>query len=193
MPQILVFFGLIASGKSFLAEAYARKQGALYLNTDRVRKELAGIDVTERRPDGLAQGIYSPEFTERTYQAMLDAASVHLQSGKNVVLDGSYSNSNDRIRVIENGRKNGAEVQFILCQCTENEVKRRLEQRARDPLAVSDGRWDIYLKQKETFEDPEELDKKQLLILNTKAELSELLAIVMQWLTSSPKSLSPLI
>jgi len=182
MPELLVFFGLIASGKSFLAEAYARKQGALYLNTDRVRKNLAGIKATQRRADGLAQGIYTPEYTERTYQAMLDAAGIQLQAGKDVVLDGSYSNSNDRNRVIECGNKNGARVQFILCQCAEEVVKRRLEQRARDPLAVSDGRWEIYLKQKKKFEPPEELEKKQLLILNTERELNELLEIVRGWL-----------
>jgi len=186
MPEIVVFFGLIASGKSFLAEAYARKQGVLYLNTDRIRKDLAGIDATERRLDELAQGIYSREYTRRTYQAMLDLAGVHLQTGKNVVLDGSYGNSNDRLRVIECGKKNGAEIKFILCQCTEDEVKLRLKQRARDPLAVSDGRWDIYLKQKDSFIPPAELNENQLLILNTESELNELLEVVTGWLYKEP-------
>jgi predicted kinase len=186
MPGILVFFGLIASGKSFLAEAYARRQGILYLNTDRVRKELAGIDATERRPEGLAQGIYTPQYTKRTYQAMLEKASVQLQAGKNVVLDGSYSKSNDRHLVIECAQKNRTDVKFILCQCAEDIVKKRLEQRARDPLAVSDGRWDIYLKQKKTFAPPTELEEKQLLILNTEANLNQLLAIVSKSLIPNP-------
>jgi predicted kinase len=182
MPEILVFFGLIASGKSTLAEAIARSEGMLYLNTDRVRKKLAGIDATERRPDALGQGIYSPEYTERTYQAMLDAAKEQVRQGGSVVLDGSYSRRKNREGVLECGRQTGAAVYFILCSCSDQEVRRRLELRARDPLAVSDGRWDIYLKQKKSFEQPDELEDSQLLILNTEAEPDLLLLKVRQWL-----------
>ncbi|MCI5209954.1 MAG: hypothetical protein D3910_14420 [Candidatus Electrothrix sp. ATG2] len=69
-PTLYIFFGLIASGKSTLAELFAEAQGFPYYNTDRVRKELAGIALNERRPDGMDQGIYTPAFTEKTYQAM---------------------------------------------------------------------------------------------------------------------------
>ena len=182
MPDILVFMGLIASGKSFLAEKFAQQQGARYLNTDRVRKELAGIEATKHRPDGLAQGIYTPEYTERTYQFILDTAEGELQKRNSVVLDGSYSKRTGRNRVIEYGRRNNAETYFILCRCSENEVKKRLEQRARDPQAVSDGRLDIYLKQKETFELPDELDGDKLLVLDTEKELGVLLKEVTGWL-----------
>ncbi len=187
--EILVFFGLIASGKSTLAEAFARRQGVLYLNTDRVRKELAGIAVTERRPDEHGRGIYSREYTEKTYQAMLDAAAGELRQGKSVVLDGSYSSRKERARVLECGNRNGAKVCFILCHCSEEETRRRLELRARDPLAVSDGRWDIYLKQRETFEHPDELTRAQLLLLDTEAELEQLLDAVTRWL--GKESLKP--
>ncbi len=187
--EILVFFGLIASGKSTLAEAFSRRAGVLYLNTDRVRKELAGIAATERRPDEHGRGIYSREYTEKTYQAMLDAASGELHQGKSVVLDGSYSRRRDRDRVLECGNTKRAKVCFILCRCSEEETRRRLEVRARDPLAVSDGRWDIYLKQRETFEHPDELTGTQLLILDTEAELEHLLDAVTKWL--GKESLKP--
>jgi predicted kinase len=183
MPDILVFMGLIASGKSFLAEKFAKRQGTQYLNTDRVRKELAGIAATERRPDDLGLGIYTPEFTERTYQAMLDACEVELQAGNSIVLDGSYSKPSGRSKVIEYAQKNNAEAYFILCSCSEDTVKKRLELRARDPQAVSDGRWEIYLKQKESFELPNELAANRLLVLDTEKELNELLKEVTGWLT----------
>jgi len=182
MPEILVFFGLIASGKSTLAEAVARKGKMLYLNTDRVRKKLAGVEVTERRPDAPGQGIYSPEYTELTYQTMLAAAKEQVRQNGGVVLDGSYSRRKDRERVLACGRQIGAAVYFILCTCSDQEVRRRLALRARDPLAVSDGRWDIYLKQKKSFEQPTELDRDQLLVLNTEAESDRLLGQVERWL-----------
>ena len=47
---LAVFFGMTASGKSTLALAWAKRCQAPYYNTDRVRKELAGLQPTERRP-----------------------------------------------------------------------------------------------------------------------------------------------
>jgi len=38
-----VFFGMVATGKSYLAKAWAERLGGLYLNSDVVRKELAGL------------------------------------------------------------------------------------------------------------------------------------------------------
>ena len=101
-PALYVFFGLIASGKSTLAELFAATHDFPYYNTDRVRKELAGIAANERRPDGMGQGIYTPEFNERTYQTMLDSAAQDFNKGATgVVLDGSYSKATDRHKVSE--------------------------------------------------------------------------------------------
>ena len=180
--DLLVFFGLIASGKSTLAEMFAESENMEYLNTDRVRKELAGIEATRRRPEDLGRGIYSPAFTERTYAAMLARAADSLGQGRGVVLDGSYSRRRDRSAVLACGRQEKAPVRFILCFCSDIEVKRRLAMRARDPLAVSDGRWEIYLRQKESFESPDELAPNQLLYLNTEADPAFLLRQIRQWL-----------
>ena len=51
--MILVFFGMTASGKSTLAQACADRYGAPYYNTDRIRKELAGLEA-RNRADSLA-------------------------------------------------------------------------------------------------------------------------------------------
>ena len=179
---LLVFFGLIASGKSTLAEKFAESENMDYLNTDRVRKELAGIEATQHQSEEPGQGIYSPEFTERTYAAMLARAVDSLGQGRGVVLDGSYSRCRDRAAVLACGRPENVSVRFIWCSCSDFEVKRRLAMRARDPLAVSDGRWEIYLSQKESFEPPDELDPDQLFHLNTEADPGFLLRQIRQWL-----------
>ncbi len=174
---IYVFFGLIASGKSTLATEFARRHGFSCYNTDRVRKELAGIAANERRPDGMGQGIYTPEFTERTYSAMLEYGRRDLAAGAGgVVLDGSYSRQADRRRVLDLAAELAVRVFFLLCTCSEAEVKRRLAIRARDPDAVSDGRWEIFELQKQGFAEPDELDPGLLLRLDTEAEPDLLLA-----------------
>jgi len=173
---IYIFFGLIASGKSTLAEMFTGAHHFPWYNTDRVRKELAGLRATERRPDGPQQGIYTPEFTEKTYREMLARAELDLQQGSaGVVLDGSYSKRSDRTNVVTLAGKQNAEVLFILCFCSDKEVRHRLELRAKDPAAVSDGRWEIFVRQKETFEFPDELDERQLVQLDTEDDPKQLL------------------
>jgi predicted kinase len=176
---IYIFFGLIASGKSTLAELFAAAHHFPYYNTDRVRKELAGLAANERRLDELGQGLYTPEFTEKTYQEMLERTEQDLQQGADgVVLDGSYSRRIDRRKVEDLADLKGVDVFFILCTCSDKEVKRRLDLRAKDPAAVSDGRWEIFVKQKEKFELPDELAPEQLLQLDTEAEPKQLLTLL---------------
>ncbi len=174
-PVIFVFFGLIASGKSFLAERFAAAHGLPYFNSDRVRKELAGIAPTERRPDGIGLGIYTPELSAKTYQTMLERAEYHLGQGTGVILDGSYSIAAGRSEVMRLAERLGARPLFILCACSKAETKRRLELRAKDPNAVSDGRWEVFIRQRERFEAPDELPPNLLLRLNTEAEPTHLL------------------
>ncbi len=179
--KIFVFFGLIASGKSTLAELFAAENHFPCYNTDRVRKELAGIAATDRRSDGMGRGIYTPEFTEKTYQTMLIRAEQDLQQGAEaVVLDGSYSREEDRAKVVQLASSIEASSFFILCSCPDKEVQHRLKLRAMDPDAVSDGRWEIFVQQKKNFSLPAELSADQLLELDTEAEPGQLLKQLLQ-------------
>jgi predicted kinase len=182
MKTIVVFWGMTASGKSTLGKAWAARYQATYHNTDRVRKELAGLQPTDRRPDQVAHGIYSAAFTAQTYQAILERARNDFAGGKGVVvLDGSYSKRKDRDQVRRLAEEVGARCVFIFCTCSDSEVQRRLDERARDPEAVSDGRWDIYLHQKETFELPD-ASEEECIRLNTEQPIADML----QWLAAGP-------
>ena len=179
----MVFFGMTASGKSTLGKAWADQCRAAYYNTDRVRKELAGLQASDKRPDGVGQGIYSSAFTEKTYQAMLDRASNDFSSGERmVVLDGSYSRRDDRDRVRAMAAAMEVRCVFIFCTCPEDEVLRRLGLRARDPEAVSDGRWEIYVHQRQSFELPDAGLEDDCIQLNTNQSVETLL----QWLAVQP-------
>lgn len=178
MPRIFVFFGLIATGKSTLAEAWARKIDCVWLNSDRVRKEIAGLLPRTARQERVDQGIYSTEFTRRTYDALLDRGAGEIRAGHSVVLDASFQSISERQRVRDLACRLGVKAYFILCVCPESEMKRRMAERARDPLAVSDGRWEIYLSQKERFAAPTELATAELITINTEQPLSELLPLL---------------
>ncbi len=169
-----MFFGLIASGKSTLAQAWAEQYNIVYYNSDIVRKELAGLTLTNNGGFAFNQSIYTEDYTRKTYQTLIDKAGAQLCKGKSVVLDASYRSQDDRELVRNLGKKHGALVRFILCSCPENELQIRLEKRLHDPHAVSDGRWEIYLKQKELFEAPVEMKQDELITMVTTARVEDL-------------------
>ncbi len=173
--ELFVFMGLIASGKSTLAAAWARRIGARYFNSDRERKALAGLSPTAPRAESFQAGIYSPEFSRRTYERLYLMAQTELEAKRDVVLDGSYTAEDERRRLRDLTAAQGAVIRFILCRCPDNIVRERLELRAQDPEAVSDGRWEIYLRQKECFSLPAELEAHELITLDTNAPVTTLL------------------
>ena len=173
---IYVFFGLIATGKSTIASAWAARNGLSYHNSDVVRKKLAGAVAATGRGHNMDQGIYSADFSARTYAALLERAERDILRGCGVVLDASYQYRKDREQVRLLARRLGIPCRFILCVCPEEEMKRRMEQRALDPTAVSDGRWEIYLQQKMRFQPPDELAAGELLLLSTDPPVEEALA-----------------
>ena len=182
VKTLAVFMGMTASGKSTLAMAWAKRCQAAYYNTDRVRKELAGLQASDRRPDGVGQGIYSSALTAQTYQAMLDRAAEDFANGASlVVLDGSYGQRADRDRVREAAAKHGAQSLFVFCVCSAEEVKRRLAVRAADTDAVSDGRWEIYLHQLQSFEAPS-TGETDCIRLDTEQSVETML----KWLAAQP-------
>ena len=174
-PVLYVFFGMIATGKSTLAMAWSRHKQLQYFNSDRVRKELAGIKPTKSQRDTVDSGIYTGEFSRITYKALLEKAGAALRQGDSVILDASYQCEQDRQDARTLAKNLNSRVCFILCQCSEDEMRHRMTQREQDPSAVSDGRWEIYLKQKQRFEPPVELAKSELITIDTRAPLAKLL------------------
>ena len=184
-PDLFVFMGLIASGKSTLARAWADTFSLPYYNSDVVRKELAGFTASSRQSDAFHQGIYTPEMTRKTYDALLGHAKQELTSGSSVVLDASYSTRSERDLVCQSASECGSRLFFILCQCDEEETQLRLEKRRRDPLAVSDANWEIYQKQVQHFEYPDELPAHAFIVIDTKYPVPELLDILQQMVYNS--------
>ena len=88
--------GLPGTGKSTIAGALADRCGAVLLSSDRVRKELAGLDPTESATAGFREGLYSAEHTEALYRQLLERADALLARGESVVVDASWTSSGHR-------------------------------------------------------------------------------------------------
>ncbi|GGY88978.1 hypothetical protein GCM10010300_36370 [Streptomyces olivaceoviridis] len=122
--------GLPGSGKSTLSGALADRLGVTLLSSDRIRKELAGIPAEQSAASGYGEGLYSPEWTARTYAALLDRAALLLSSGESVVLDATWSDSVQREAAVRVARRASAELVALHCHVPGDVSEARLRTRA---------------------------------------------------------------
>lgn len=149
-PFCLVVNGLTGTGKSTVARGLASRTGAAIFSSDIIRKELAGITPETPQPEEYGQGIYSTEMTQRTYAAMFERAEKALGRGESVILDATFISEALRQEAFDRGVRLGIEPVFIECQCPEETITRRLRERFRKKKkSVSDGRLEIYQRQKQ--------------------------------------------
>ncbi len=174
LPYLYIFFGLSGSGKSYLGRRWAEQVGAAYYNSDRVRKELAGLAGASRQRLDFNCGIYSPEFSRKTYDRLIVLAKGELAAAKPCVLDATYTSAYERDLAVKELAEL-ARIIFIMCKCSDQLAQQRFTLRASDPKAVSDGRWEIYQEQKRRFTQPDKIKGAKLLVLDTDAEINLLL------------------
>lgn len=95
-PIVVAFGGRAGCGKTTIANIVAPLLGplhpALWLNTDAVRKELAGIPWSIR----LLASHYTPEARDRIYLAIESRASLALQEDRSIIWDASFQRLEDR-------------------------------------------------------------------------------------------------
>jgi len=159
-PILFVTSGLTGTGKTTISRKIHVDYTAHLISTDAVRKEIEGIDKFERHHDAYNTGLYSPEKMVRTYKEVLKKAESYLKKGQNVVLDATFKTRNLRDTVKKLAEETNSNYMFLYCNCPEEVVKEYLETRIKKK-SISDGRWEIYVKQKDSFE---KLDKDECFV-----------------------------
>ncbi len=151
-PALFLLAGLPATGKSTLGRRWVADDKAdLLIETDQVRKELAGLDPDESAQDEFGSGIYTLEFTERTYTEVANRARAALKKGKRVCVAATFVKDKRRLQLIDVARRMGVPVHFIECQISEELAHQRLAARKND---ISDADVTVYDKLKEIWERP---------------------------------------
>ena len=145
-PGLIVLQGLPGVGKSTLARTLAGTLGFRWIDTDRVRKELAGVPPDEGAggratgADYLA-GIYAPEWTGRTYAECARRAEALLLEGDRVVVEGSFRADAHRKALADLAATLGVRFLVLDCVTSPEEARHRLAGRAPGP---SDADWAIH-------------------------------------------------
>ena len=125
--------GLPGSGKSTLAAALADRLGVTLLSSDRVRKELAGLPAEQFAAADYGEGLYTPEWTARTYATLLDRAAALLSAGESVVLDATWSDQAQREAAQRVAERTSTDLVALHCHVPDDVSAARLRARASGP------------------------------------------------------------
>lgn len=121
--------GTPATGKTTIAAAIADRLGYTLLHSDRIRKELAGIAAEQPAPAPFGEGIYSREWTERTYHELLSRAETLLRHGEPVTLDASWSDAEPREAAEHLARRTSSDLVTLRCTALPQLIAERLTHR----------------------------------------------------------------
>lgn len=156
-PTLWVLCGLPAAGKSTLARALARTLLVKVWRSDVIRKQ--GLEVPSAAGTASAAGadLYSASMHRRTYAGLLDLARTTLNGGESVILDATFSDPEQRRKVIRMAGATGARIVFAECTAPLHELKTRLARRE-DGRSTSDARLHHLDKLLQRYVPPEEVD-----------------------------------
>jgi len=188
-PAVIAVGGVIAAGKSTIAERLGDACSAPIVDADRTRKHLAGVPAETPMREGAWQGAYDPEFTTHVYEEVFRRAGVVLASGRPVVIDASFRSRRWRALARELARTHGVPFHFVECVAPAEVCRARLKERAQS-ASVSDGRIEIFDAFCKSYEPPVELAPHERITIDTSRPIPDNLAHLTGRLEAWPAGLS---
>lgn len=163
-PTLIIMHGVSGSGKSWLSEQLALQLGAVRIRSDVERKRLGGTPASQAHEAGYEQGLYTPEFSHRTYARLLDCAASCLQGGMDVIVDAAFLNVADRRLFRDLAVRAGFRFIILACEAHPAILTERIEKREQVHGDPSDARVDILDRQLQ-YRQPLSADEQSAVIV----------------------------
>jgi hypothetical protein len=150
-PLLLAAIGLPASGKSHVFARLAADCGLPLLQSDRVRKELAGLPAATRGGGEL----YAPAVVERVYDELIARGLRAARDARSVALvDATFVDPRRREQLEKAASRAGVRWLWCWFDVDDATARARLARRRDDPGAISDAGLEVYERMRERFVSP---------------------------------------
>ncbi len=190
-PAVIAVGGMIASGKTTIADAIALELSAPVISTDRVRKHLLGLRPTESATSRAWSGAYDPKFTEEVYAQVLSDADTVLESKRPVIIDGSFRTRATRAAVKDLAIHHGAPFFMVQCTPSIDVCRARLKRREQEAAGASDARVGLLDEFVRRYEAIDELAAEEHYIVDTQRPIEQTIAKLRSVLPVSNPSSAP--
>lgn len=127
LPLVLTVWGVTASGKSTVVDVLARAAGLPLLSSDRVRKDLAGVEPTARA----SAEHYEPAANRRTYRELGARARRHVGRCGGAIIDATFRRRAERRAFSEGFAAAPSRVLYLECRAPRPVLLTRARLRAR--------------------------------------------------------------
>ena len=185
-PAVVAVGGVIASGKSTIAEELGERLSAPVIDADRTRKRLLGLPATFHDTSSAFEGpAYNDAATDRVYTELMVRADAVLASGRPVVLDASFRSATLRQAARDLAAKHGVPFCFVECRAHPETCRDRLRTREHE-VSVSDGRLEIFDAFLARMVPSTELPAAERLVLDTEVPLEETMRLLERHLRTWP-------
>ncbi|WP_431921012.1 AAA family ATPase [Nonomuraea jabiensis] len=121
--------GAPATGKTTIATAIADRLGFTMLDSNHIRRELAGITSEPGAPAAFGRDLCGQEWTERTYHELLFRTETLLCHGESVILDASWSDAEQRKAAKRLAQRTSSDLVILHCTALPQLIAERLAHR----------------------------------------------------------------
>ena len=177
-PVIWVTCGMIAAGKSTVAEKLAALFSIPWIRSDDIRKTLFEDLPDKSGKTGFEKGMYRPGATSLVYGKMLITAQAVLEKGRSVILDATCRRQKERHDMLQLAADTGANIIFVECRCPDWEIKARLKNREHQST-VSDARLEHFADIKKSMDSFDHLSADVHIPVRTDQPLDTIVEILL--------------
>jgi aminoglycoside phosphotransferase family enzyme/predicted kinase len=156
-PVLYVAMGVIAAGKSTVADALGAALGEPVLRSDEIRRELFGPAEGKAETREFGAGMYGEAAIGRVYDTLESRAEERLRAGRTVVLDATYREPDRRRALRRMAAELRATILFVECRCPMSAIRERLARREGSESELSDARLTHLEAFLETYAPPSEI------------------------------------
>jgi hypothetical protein len=170
-PTVVAVGGIVATGKTTVADRLGAEMNAPVVSADRTRKSLLGVEPTRSLRGPPWEDAYKPEMTEKVYEELLRRAGAVVRSGRPVVLDASFRSRGHREISRQMAKDLGARFFFVECRAPADLCRERLRRRTLE-AGVSDARADLFDDFVARWESVDEFIESEHVILDTSGSMA---------------------
>jgi len=176
-PVVFIIMGKTGSGKSTLAGKLAELLKCPAFSSDRIRKEMFGLDPFNKTPDHLKGEVYSRATTRKVYKRLAEEAVLFNQKREHVVIDATFSDPEIRASFSSQLFEKGIRYKFVEIKSSDEVVCDRMKQREQEHT-VSDATLSDKKMIDSFYVSPSEIPKEDYLAIENSASADQVLALL---------------